>query len=556
MNERIKKVTTVVKDKWTGFSKAVKIMLIAIPVAIVAIIIILAIISNNRGKSVLFSGLTTAEQGEIATAIAELGITDVNVSSNGDITVPADRVDYLRMQLAVQGYPKNATNYSIWNDGLDLWSTDSDKREVARQQRETRIAATLAQLSSVRSATVNLDVPPVRDYVITEAKEVPTCSVQLKLVDGYKLTNAEVRAIYGLVASSVNNLTNDNISLTDTLGFEYDWISAEEEAAGLKDASGTLVGKKRLAFQKEVQATLMANLESMLTKMYGKNHYAVNVSALLNFDDKEIVDTKYHPVDDEHNTGVLDHWVHVGEGVDMESVEGLVGVTPNGDQSPNYPTFDGMEDGEKYFFVKDEYQYDVSNTITKIKKDGYSIDRLSVGVAIDTTDITEGERQMIQEFIANAVGADLDFVSVYATSFYIQPGGSTVDSNNPNGSLNIWTNPPDAYRNILLFVVIALGIILIILIIASLGMSRSRKKKIRRRQEQALAAAQAAAASDIYGGSERDTPQEFDFNIASLTEEAGKESRETILKREIADFAKTSPDIVASIIKNMLREEN
>lgn len=555
MNERVKKITTVVKDKWTGFSKAVKIMLIAIPVAIVAIIIILAIISNNRGKSVLFSGLTTAEQGEIAAAITELGVTDVNVNANGEITVPSNQVDYLRMQLAVQGYPKNATNYSIWNDGVDLWATDSDKREVARQQRETRIAATLTQLSSVRSATVNLDVPPTRDYVITETKEVPTCSVQLKLVDGYELTNAEVRAIYNLVATSVNNLTNDNISVTDTLGREYDWISAEEEAAGLKDASGTLVGKKRLAFQKDVQAGLMANLESMLTKMYGKNHYAVNVSALLNFDEKTITDTQYHPVD-ENNTGVLDHWVHVGEGVDMENVDGLVGVTPNGDRSPDYPTLEGLEDGETYFYVKDEYQYDVSNTITQIKKDGYSIDRLSVGVAIDSTDITEGERQMIKEFIANAVGTEEAFVSVYNTSFYIQPGGSTVDSNNPNGSLNIWTNPPDVYRDILLFVVIALGIILIVLLIASLGMSRSRKRKIRRRQEQALAAAQAAAASDIYGGSERDMPQEIDFNIASLTQEAGKESRETILKREIADFAKTSPDIVASIIKNMLREES
>ena len=50
-------------------------------------------------------------------------------------------------------------------------------------------------------------------------------------------------------------------------------------------------------------------------------------------------------------------------------------------------------------------------------------------------------------------------------------------------------------------------------------------------------------------------PEEIDFNIASLTEEAGKESRETILKREIADFTQNSPEIVAMIIKNMLREE-
>ena len=54
---------------------------------------------------------------------------------------------------------------------------------------------------------------------------------------------------------------------------------------------------------------------------------------------------------------------------------------------------------------------------------------------------------------------------------------------------------------------------------------------------------------------EPQVPEEIDFNIASLTEEAGKESRETILKREIADFTQNSPEIVAMIIKNMLREE-
>lgn len=555
MNERIKKVTTVVKDKWTGFSKAVKIMLIAIPVAIIAIIIILVALLNNRGKSVLFSGLTTAEQGEIASAITELGVADVSVSANGEISVPSDQVDYLRMQLAVQGYPKNATNYSIWNDGVDLWSTDSDKREVQRQQRETRIAATLTQLNAVQSATANLDLPQTKDYAITEKKEVPTCSVQLKLVDGHELTNAEVRAVYNLVATSVIDLTNDNISITDTLGREYEWISAEEEANGLKDASGTIVGKKRLAFQRDVQAALMSNLEEMFTKMFGKNGFAFNVAATLDFDEKDITKTEYIPSGD-NNTGVLDHWVHIGEGVDMENTDGLVGVTPNGDQSPNYPTLDGLEDGETYFYVKDEYQYDVSNIITKIKSDGYSVEKLSVGVAVNRTDLTEGERQMIREFVASAAGAEVENVSIYNTSFYIQPGGSTVDSSN-NDKFNIWTKQVDTYRNILLFVVIALGVILIVLLIVSLGMSKSRKKKIRRRQEQALAAAQAAAASDVYGGgADRDMPQEIDFNIASLTEEAGKESRETILKREIAEFAKSSPDIVASIIKNMLREES
>ncbi len=552
MNERVKKVTTFVKDKWTGFSKAVKIMVVAIPVALIAIIIILAILLSHKDEVVLYSGLTTAEQGEIAAAITELGVTDVRVKSNGDVVVPDDQVDYLRMQLAVQGFPKSGSNYDIWNDGIDLWSTDKDKQEVQRQQRETQIGAALTNLKAVRTATVRLDIPTTKDYVITETEEIPTCSVQLELAGEEELTYAEVRAIYNLVTSSVCGLTRDNVSITDTYLRNYDWVSPEEEAAGFEDKSGVSVGRRRLQFQHEMETAIKQSIDAMMTKIWGKNGYALNVSASLNFDDVEKTDTYYYPSGD-GNTGVLNHDQYIKESINGAVAGGLVGVTPNGDQSPEYPTLDDLDEGEDFYYEKNERQFDVSNVITKIKGDGYKIDKLSVGVAINTAEMTQLERDYVASMVADAVGAEVDNVTVYNTPFALTgTGGTTVGV----GDEGIFTRPFDTYRNVLLIVVIALGIILIALLILSLCMSRSRKKKIRRRQEQALAAAQAAAAADVYnGGAEREMPQDIDFNIASLTEEAGKESRETILKREIADFAKTSPEIVASIIKNMLREE-
>lgn len=552
MNERVKKVTTFVKDKWTGFSKAVKIMVVAIPVALIAIIIILAILLSHKDEVVLYSNLTTAEQGEIAAAITELGVTDVRVKSNGDVVVPDDQVDYLRMQLAVQGFPKSGSNYDIWNDGVDLWSTDKDKQEVKRQQRESQIGAALTNLKAVRTATVRLDIPTTKDYVITETEEIPTCSVQLELAGEEELTYGEVRAIYNLVTSSVYGLTRDNVSITDTYMRSYPWVSPEEEAAGFEDKSGVSVGRRRLQFQHEMEAAIKQNIDAMMTKVWGPNGYALNVSASLNFDDVEKTDTYYYPVD-ENNTGVLNHDQYIKESINGAVAGGLVGVTPNGDQSPEYPTLDDLDEGEDFYYEKNERQFDVSNVITKIKGDGYKIDKLSVGVVINSNEMTQLEREYVESLIADAAGADVDNVTVYNTPFALSgTGGTTVGA----GDKSILTRPFDTYRNILLIVVIALGIILIALLILSLCMSRSRKKKIRRRQEQALAAAQAAAAADVYnGGVEREMPQDIDFNIASLTEEAGKESRETILKREIADFAKSSPEIVASIIKNMLREE-
>lgn len=554
MNEKVKNITGKIKEKWTGFSKAIKIMIIAIPVAIIAIIIILSIILSHKDRGVLFSGLTTAEAGEIVTAINSLGVTDVTLRDNGDIVVPTENIDSLRMQLSVQGYPKNAKNYDIWNDGVNLWSTDTDKRELQRQQRETNIAATLRNLDVVASATVTLDIPKTRDYVITETKEVPRCSVLLKLRSDDELTNAEVRGIFRLVETSVENLTIDNISVTDTLGRSYMWISEEEELNGQKDLSGVPVARKRLQFLSELQNAITGELRDSLATVYGDKNYTVNVSATLNYDAKKVESTEYVPVDGT-NTGVLDHDQHVVAYDRLDTSGNVIGTTPNADLSPDYPTIEGLVDGQDYYYRKDENQYDVTNIKTTIEKDGYSIDRLTVGVAINRTNLTDGERDQIREWVAAAAGTDIANVAVHNEAFALTTNNGTTVG---DGSLGIYTRPVDTFRNTLLFIVIGLGVLLVLLLIASLFVSKSRKRKIRHRQELALAAAQASGGDGYSGNAQNtaETPQEVDFNIASLTEEAGKDSRETILKREIADFAKTNPEIVASIIKNMLRDEN
>lgn len=551
MNERIKKVTVVIKEKWSGFSTAVKIMLVAIPVAIIAIIILLAVLLNHKDEAVLFSGLNTQEASEIAAAMADMGVEDVKLRGD-EIIVPEDQVDNLRMQLAVMGYPKDSANYDIWNDGIDLWSTASDKWEVERQQREARIAATLRQLEPVKSAHVILDIPKTQDYSITPEKEQPSCSITLDLVSGEELTNAEVRAIFSLVSTAVEGLTYDNISVVDTATRYYEWISKEEEEAAVKDASGISVARRRWAFQRDMENALMQQLKPFLEKIYGPNGYAVNVAALLDYDARTVEDTDYRPVDGD-NTGVLHHDKHIESNVGLLDGAGLPGVTPNADLSPDYPSISEVDDGEQYYYNYDESEYDVSNTITKIVKDGYDIENLSVGVAINTAEMTEALREEIARTVAFAVGTDAASVSVLATPFVLPNSSGTGTG---SGGVMFPTRPVDTFRNILLFLVIALGIILIALLIVSLFMSKNRKRKIRRRQEMALAAAQAAAADQgTIAWNDGEAPKEVDFNIASLTEEAGKESRETILKREIAEFAHTNPEIVASIISNMMREE-
>lgn len=551
MNEKLKNTVTTVKEKWGGLSKVAKVLLITVPAAIIAIIIVIVILLNQKDHAVLFSGVNNAEAGEIATAIMNLGVTDVKVESDGDIIVPEDQVDYLRMQMYMQGYPTSSTDYEIWNTGVDLWSTDADKREVKRQQLETRIGAALATLDDVREATVTLVLPEISDYVIDTGKGVSSCSVILRLKDGAALSNAEVRAIYQAVKTSAENLTNDNISILDTTGKMYTWVNPEDDLLADEDASGVEIAQRRFQFQQEFEDKLSEGLGKMFDKVYGEKNYAFNVTAILNYDQKTVDEEEYIPDGDTH-AGVIEHEKDVTEGGYLGTEDGVVGVTPNADSSPDYPEIIGLEDGQNYYYSSSETQYKVSNIKTSLIKDGYSIEKLSVALMINETSMTEAEREALCDIVAKASGTDIANVAVYNTPFALSgsSGGTTIGSDD---GLRVIT-PEDTYRDMLLFIVIGLGVLLIVLLIVSLFMSSSRKKKIRRRQEAALAAA--GSQYENMGSAQAPEPiEEVDINIASLTEEAGKDTRETILKREISEFAKTNPEIVASIIKNLLREE-
>lgn len=556
MNEKIKSVVTTVKTKWTDASKMAKILIISIPIVVIAIIIVLCIILNNTGKNtaVLFSGLSNSEAGEIASAIQALdGAPEVTVNAKGDVIVPAERADSIRMQMWAQGYPKSTTNYDIWDNGVDLWSTDMDKREIKRQQLETRLGSTISSMDKIQAATVNLTLPETSNYVISTEKGDSQCAVFLQLrSDAEPLTNAEVRAIYRGVTTSVEGLTNENVSVMDSKMNSYEWVDPElDNVDDDEDKSGVDVARKRLEFEREFVQVLKDGLGEMFTKMYGENGFAFNVSARLNYDAKDVESTQYQPADGT-NAGVINHQDQVNEGGKLDEDGGVVGVTPNADTSPDYPTITGLEDGQTFYYNKNEIQYSVSNIKETVKKDGYSIDALTVGLVVNQTNMTQAEREALQSIVANAAGTTMDYVSVYNLPF-------SLDGTNPgvsgDGNVQIITPRVDTFRDVLLYVVVGLGVLLLILLVVTLFMGHSRKKKIRRRQEAAFAAAaQGGAAAGGANAQEPEQPEEVDFNIASLTEEAAKESRETILKREISDFSKTNPEIVAQIIKNMMKD--
>lgn len=552
MNERVKKVITTTKEKWNGFSLRGRILIVTIPLVVIIAAIILTVVLNQKSNSVLFTGIESAEAGKIVTAIQELGVTDVTLNNNGDIVVPEDQVDYLRMQMYIQGYPSSSLDDDLYKSSVDLFSTESDKEEIKRQQRQARIEATLETLTPVKKAIVILTPPSIHNYVINSNQQEASASIVLHLNDGATLTDAQIRGVYNSVLKSVSVITIDNISVVDGDGNPLKWIDEDAENAKDDMTNAELdiaIAFKRTEFQQQLQKILYDNLSTMFDKMYGSENYAINVTAWLNYDEKYTESTEYTPSYDQ--SGMIDHEIHITEGTNLDEDGGLVGVTPDADSSPDYPTYIGTEDGQVYYYDKDEIQYDVNNAKTQLRKDGYSIDSLSVSLVVNETNMTEAEREALQNVVAKAAGTTLDNVAVHNMVFALP------DSDVGSSSRPIVVSESDTMKNVLLYIVVGLGLLLILLLILSLFVSSSRKKKARRSAELAHATASAAISDSIESAEPKQTEvNEVDFNLASLTEEANKESKETLLKKEISDFSRTSPDIVASIIRNMLNQDS
>lgn len=206
------------KDKWSSLAKNLRIFIITAVSVVIVAAIVLAIVLNQKGYTAIYTGLDSEESSQVVSAINELGITDVKMGTDGSISVPSDQADNVRMWLSIQGYPKSTFNFDVWNSGIGIWSTDTEKKVLQIQQLQTHLMKAINTISAVKNSYVIITMPENSNYVISTDSEEPRVSVKLDLKNGAQLTSDQVEGIYALVLNSLPGLERENISILDSDG--------------------------------------------------------------------------------------------------------------------------------------------------------------------------------------------------------------------------------------------------------------------------------------------------------------------------------------------------
>ncbi len=547
------KVWGTAKTKWTEMGKKGHIIFFAVLGVIAASIIITVILSSNPGYTVLYSGMSPEEAAEVLSlAQNDLNAENITMNAAGDILVPTPQAEELRVKLSMLGYPKSTFNYDLWDNGINMFSTESDKRVKEKQQLQENLRATLSMYEGVDSAIAILNIPPTNDYVISPtSREEASASIYLQT--NKELSTNVIKGIYSLVRTAVPGLKEENITVTDGTG----QLLTTEEINVEADVDEVELYYKRLGVQNSITGILKQKLTELFDGVF--ENFRVGVDVQLNYDAELMESTTYTPsVDGEGNRGGMvseENSTSAAGGVAQDG--GLVGAPVDADISPDYPTLQIGEGDEFYSEWQRQIKYLVNEEIRQVEKEGYSYDNISASVVVDASGLTQAEIEQWQAVIANAIGADFNRVTFQAYPFKLDPTHGS--GGGEDGTIVV-----QGERNALIFLIIALGALLLILLLIALFASSNSKKRAKARRAGAMAAAPSNSVAG--GGTEEEemgrghgsadyNEYSEDFEVQSLTGER-TETREDVLKREIREFSKTNPEIVAQLIRNWMRGDD
>ena len=269
----------------------------------------------------LFRGLPDTDKSAVAQVLDQNGIP-YGFDNAGAMTVGEDDYFKAKMMLAAQGLPKSAPDGNSMIDSLPMGASRAVEGEKLRSAREMDLARTIEAIDSVETAKVHLAVEPPSVFLRDRSK--PSASIMLRLANGRTLTDAQVSAIVHLVASSIPELSPDDISLVDQNG------------RLLSNNDGDSGDDRQLAIQSRIEDRYRQSVIALLTPILGTGNFSTEVHAELNFAERQATRETY-PQDEARLRAEQGTWASDprGQGAGGEAA-GIPGALSN--QAPVNPT--------------------------------------------------------------------------------------------------------------------------------------------------------------------------------------------------------------------------
>jgi flagellar M-ring protein FliF len=326
------------------------------------LILLLVTIFNEPNYGVLFADLSQQDASKVVEHLSAQKIP-YQIENNGTlIKVPKDRLYETRLELAGKGLPSSGTlGYELF-DKSTMGMSDFMQKLNFKRALEGELARTIMVQEGIEGARVHLVFP--EKSIFKDEQIPPTASVVVNLRDNYRLPKEKAFAIVNFIASSVEGLSTNNITLIDTKG-RLLW---KEDSEGNLSIAST----KQYEIKNSIETYLAQKAQNLLDNVLGYGNSMVQVNAELNFNQVERTMEIYDP----ESQVVISEQTSIGSNAGFS-----VGDTTQ-QSTENTVT-----------------NYEVNKTIQRVIEETGNIKRLSVAAVInDIPKIVEKDGKQVTEY--------------------------------------------------------------------------------------------------------------------------------------------------------------
>jgi flagellar M-ring protein FliF len=235
----------------------------------------------------LFTGLSPEDAAGIVQKLKESGADYRLPENGGSVLVPSARLAELRLTMASIGLPKSGRIGFELFDKVNLGATEFTEHVNYRRALEGELERTVMTLAEVEQARVHLTFP--KESVFLEAQQPAKASVLVKIRPGARLAPQNVVAINHLVASAVEGLSPDAVSLLDMNG---NLLSRPKPAPS---PDGTEPSAASLDYRHQLETDLVAKIGATLGPLLGSEKFRAGVSVECDFSGSELSEEIFDP---------------------------------------------------------------------------------------------------------------------------------------------------------------------------------------------------------------------------------------------------------------------
>lgn len=370
--------------------------------AFAAAVVALVMWASTPDYRVLFSNLSEGDGGRIISELESRGVSYQIGSGGSTILVPGDQVHRLRLQLAEQGLPKGGSVGFELMDKQEFGISQFTEQVNFQRSLEGELSRSIGSMDPVVQARVHLSM--AKPSVFIRDSEPAKASVIVSLHPGRSLNQSQVEAIVHLVSSSVPKLSADKVTVVDQSG---KLLSGADQPQSIRT--------EHLGYIQTIEARYQRRVEDILKPLYGEKHVQVQVTAEVDFSEREETQERFQPNQGENDAAVRSSQWSGSLNGSAELAAGIPGAlsnTPPGWQASPINAGDAddeaqgqvaatdpqnLQDSNGQLTYDNVVNYEVDRNITHIRHAQGNLLRLSIAAVINYREVyDEDEDEMVQ----------------------------------------------------------------------------------------------------------------------------------------------------------------